>query len=126
MKQELLPGSGAYTAESKKWLATLHELKTENIRLKDQLSLTISGPVSPEFIDLAERFQQHFVEKDQVIDLLRHEINTLIPRLAAPAQAGDALLQQCRILERDMERLLHEFQQMQRAFAALHPADGRA
>lgn len=125
MKKTLHPNNSYYEEESRKWLATLHDLKIENIRLKNQLSQTISGPVAPDFLEQAERFQQHFVEKDQLIDLLRHEINTLLPRLSAPDQPADSYERQCIILAKDIDRLIHEFDQMKQAFTALHPAGER-
>lgn len=105
-----------YIKESRKWLTTLNELRVENVRLKNQLSEAVSRKVSLDFVEEAERFQQCFVEKDQVIDLLRHDINTLMYELSEQEIITDAAERQCVILEKDTAQLIFEFRQMKISF----------
>jgi len=100
--------------ENGNWLNALNELRVENIRLKDQLSAAISQDVSHEFVEKAEQFQQRFVEKDQVIDLLRHDIIML----HTVKSNADTHQRQFTVLEKDMKQLIHEFYQMKTSFAS--------
>ena len=102
-----------YIKESRKWLNALNELRMENIRLKNELSEAVSHEVSLDFVEEAELFQQRFVEKDQVIDLLRHDINILLHTYEPITVAEE---RQYIVLEKDMEQLIHEFRQMKISF----------
>jgi len=113
MHKEYKLNKAYYVKESRKWLTALNELRTENIRLKNQLSEAISHEVGLDFVEEAERFQQRFVEKDQVIDLLRHDINILQHANEPMTQAEE---RQYIVLEKDMEQLINEFRQMQASF----------
>src|SRR5688572_9228128 len=92
-----------YLKEGKQWLSVLNDLRTENIQLKESLSEAVSQEVSFQFVDRAEGFQQLFVDKDQVIDLLRYEIIMLLSRLSG-GEMTVADERQCVILEKDMEQ----------------------
>lgn len=115
MEKEYKLDNAFYLKESSKWLKSLNELRVENIHLKDSLSQAISREVSHEFVEQAERFQQHFIEKDQVIDLLRHEINMLVHKLAGKGMTGE---DECIILKKDTEQLIGEFHRMKTSFAS--------
>lgn len=105
-----------YTRESRKWQAVLTELRTENIQLKEQLSQAISQEVSAAFVEEAEQFQQRFLERDQVIDLLRHDINTLQQKISGHTTTGGED-RQFTLMEKDMEKLICEFHQMKVSFS---------
>ena len=111
-----------YIRESKEWLSVLSELRTENIRLKELLSEAISHEVSFQFVDQAEEFQQLFVEKDQVLDLLRYEIIMLLSRLSGGEMTATDE-RQCAVLEKDMEQFILEFRQMEHAFCSFLTAN---
>jgi len=113
MEKQHKPGKAYYITESKKWLTSLHELRGENIRLKDQLSEAISRDVSPDFIDTVERFQQLFLEKDQIIDLLRHDIKVL---LYSKEPITDSEERQYIVIEKDIEQLTDDFHKMKTSF----------
>ncbi len=106
-----------YLKEGKQWLSVLNDLRTENIQLKESLSEAVSQEVSFQFVDRAEGFQQLFVDKDQVIDLLRYEIIMLLSRLSG-GEMTVADERQCVILEKDMEQFVLEFQQMKLSFSS--------
>ncbi|WP_118953488.1 hypothetical protein [Taibaiella helva] len=116
MQKEYKLNSSYYIKEGRKWLNALNDLRAENIRLKDQLSEAISREVSLDFVEQADRFQQRFVEKDQVLDLLRHEINIVLAQIAG-REIVPADERQYQLLEKDMEHLIHEFHQMKLSFA---------
>lgn len=59
------------------WQAVLEEVKLENVRLKNLFASAISKNVSRKFVEQAEIFQQKFLDKDQVFDLLHHDISSL-------------------------------------------------
>ncbi len=105
--------------ESRKWLTILNELKSENAHLKNELSEMIKGRINIRFIEQAEWFQQHFVEKDQVIDLLRHEIRVLPNNLSGPKIISDEEIRQFTMLKKDIEHLTYQFQQMKASFKEL-------
>ncbi|MFA6059134.1 MAG: hypothetical protein WC756_13100 [Taibaiella sp.] len=67
--------------ECRKWPAILNELRTRNVQLKEQLSQAIKGDVSLSFVEQAEIFQQKFVEKDQILELLRHDVRAMLDKL---------------------------------------------
>lgn len=106
----------------KEWQTFLNNLRLENISLKNRLSEAISHDVSTAFVEQAEHFQQRFVEKDQVMDLLRHDINTILQD-TAPVAVTEADQRQYRMLEKDMQRLRDEFNQMKRSFATFLSLD---
>lgn len=100
-------------------LTILNELKVENIHLKNQLSEIIRGQVNQKFVEQAEWFQQRFVEKDQVIDLLRYEMRTLRDNLSGPEILSEEKARQFVILEKDIEHLAYQFRQMKVSFNGL-------
>lgn len=105
-----------FADESKKWLTVLNELRTENIRLKELLSAAIRNDVSLDFVARAEQFQERFVDKDQLIDLLRHDINTARYGLSA-AGMTQTEQRQYKILGKDIRQLVEEFRKMEQSFA---------
>jgi len=115
MEKQYKPGKAYYIKESKKWLTSLNDLRGENIHLKNQLSEAVSREVSPDFVEEVERFQQLFVEKDQIIDLLRYDINIL---LYSKDPITDTEERQYQVLEKDIEQLAHEFHQMRASFSS--------
>jgi hypothetical protein len=104
--------------ECKKWLTVLNELRIENIQLKEQLSKAINQDVSLTFVEQAEQFQQQFLEKDQIIDLLRHDIKTMLDKLYEHTTIGMEEHQYA-ILEKDISKLIHEFHQVAISFYQL-------
>ncbi|PZF74863.1 hypothetical protein [Taibaiella soli] len=82
----------------------LEELGNRNIRLKEELSEAVRREVNAAFVEKAERFQQSFLEKDQIIALLRHDARILIEKLKLDI-ATDADLVQCTRLKADVRRL---------------------
>lgn len=99
----------------RKWLTNLNELRTENIRLKEQLSGAINQDVTLKFVEQAEQFQQHFLEKDQIIDLLRHDIKTMLDKLSEHAVTRIEE-QQYEVLGKDISKLIYEYHQIAESF----------
>ena len=102
--------------ELRQWLDELNSLRTDNIRLKDALSKAVCKDVHSSFVEQAERFQQHFVEKDQIMDILRQDINKLMVRITT-GKITDADLHQHTSLKKDMQQLSEAFRNMKMAFA---------
>jgi hypothetical protein len=86
------------------WQTVLEEVRLENIRLKNLLAEAISKNVSRQFVEQAEIFQQKFLDKDQVIDLLRHEISSLLTGNVDVLKNGS----QINSMEKDISRLQAE------------------
>jgi hypothetical protein len=120
MENEQKLDNAFYINESKQWLTALNELRSENIRLKNSLSQAISHEVSLEFVELAERFQHRFIEKDQVIDLLRHDLSMLQHKLSTQQLTRT---EECAVLKKDIEQLIDEFHRMKTSFARFLATD---
>jgi len=103
-----------YTKESKKWLASLQELRLINVELKNKLSEAINRQVSIGFIEKVEYFHQLFIEKDQIIDILRHDINVLVSS-KGPLTNKHQL--QYNALENDIVQLSNELYQLKASFS---------
>jgi uncharacterized protein YdcH (DUF465 family) len=102
--------------ECRKWQAVLNELRTRNVQLKEQLSQAINGEVSLSFVEQAELFQQKFVEKDQILELLRYDVKSMLDKLLEHLIAGGAE-RQYTILKKDMVKLMDEFHFMEISFS---------
>lgn len=101
--------------EIKTWLSIVDNLKQGNVFLKNRLSEAVKGPLSDSLIDSAESFQQNFINKDQIIDLLRHDITDLLAGLSKRTMA-DNNDDKISLLHRDVERIVLEFDKMKYSF----------
>jgi hypothetical protein len=110
--------------ECRKWQAILNELRMQNIGLKEKLSFAISHDVSPEFVEQAELYHQMFLDKDQLIDLLRHDMNIILPELSQP-ETTDNEIHQYIILSKDIEKLISEFHQMEMSLLGFIAANSK-
>lgn len=70
-------------------LFELDYLKQENTNLKNGLSAALQDQVNGSFIEKAEEFQQMFINKDQVIDLFRHEVTALAIETSPDTENGE-------------------------------------
>lgn len=90
-------------------------LKQENANLKNGLSAALQDKVNGNFIEKAEEFQQMFINKDQVIDLFRHEVTALAIETSPDAGNGEEpgkIVQ----MQREIEVLTTCFFEMKAAF----------
>lgn len=102
--------------ECRKWQTVLNELRTRNVQLKEQLSQAVNGDVSLSFVEQAELFQQKFVEKDQILELLRHDVKAMLDKLSEHPTNG-AADRQYTMLKKDMVKLMDEFHHMEISFS---------
>lgn len=106
------------SAAIREWQAVLTSLKQENVVLKGRLSQVLQQEVSKAFLEKAEYYHQRFLFKDQLMELLRHDITDLWQEIKMsslhPKQQG----WQTRFaaLEKDMDKLETEFNSMKAAF----------
>ncbi|HEY0297786.1 MAG TPA: hypothetical protein VGB84_01065 [Arachidicoccus sp.] len=107
-----------FRAEAKKWLVILEKIKQENIILKNRLANAVKQEVSKVFIEEAEQFQQRFIEKDQIVDLLRHDINVLLSSGSYSHKTTDNgnLQKYKEQMEKDIHKSLAEFEQLKTSF----------
>jgi hypothetical protein len=105
-----------YVQEMEQWQVTIKTLQQENNSLKDRLSETIRQKLRFPFVEEAEYFQQIFIEKDQVINLLRHDMISLLNKLSLDGNTN-AYEQEFLLLEKDLEKFVLEFQRMKTSFA---------
>ena len=104
--------TGGYVREL---LFELDCLKQENANLKNGLSLALQDKVNGNFIEKAEEFQQMFINKDQVIDLFRHEVTALAIERSSDTGNGEEpgkIVQ----MQREIEVLTTCFFEMKAAF----------
>nr|WP_295927483.1 hypothetical protein [uncultured Dyadobacter sp.] len=96
-------------------LLELDYLKQENTNLKNGLSMALQDRVNGNFIEKAEEFQQMFINKDQVIDLFRHEVTAL--SIGSSPDGGNGV-EPGRIvqMQREIEVLTTCFFEMKAAF----------
>ena len=123
MHKEIKLTRAHYIKECRKWLAVLNELRIRNVQLKEQLSQAINGDVSLSFVDQAELFQQKFVEKDQILELLRYDIKATFDKLPEHL-ITNAAERQYAILKKDILKLTEEFQQMETSFSQFVASNG--
>ena len=95
--------------------AELNELRNRNILFKEQLSDALSRDVSPDFVEKAEWYQQCFLETDQVIDILRHDLNMLLNKLKLDNPTADKDIQ-CSKLKTDVKKLARSITEISRSF----------
>lgn len=102
----------------RQWLSVLDELRQENIILKNRLSEAVSRSMNRSFIEVADVLLQHSVDKDQVIDLLRHDIAGLMVKIKREdAPAADVMLdKQLQTLGGDVDKIVTGFRQMKQDF----------
>lgn len=101
-----------------RWLATLEGLKQDNIIMKNRLSDVLKKEVEHSFVEKAEFFQQLFIDKEQILDLLRHDITALEINLDKSGQdkSNDNLFEHAQLLENELMRVVFEFNQMKILF----------
>lgn len=96
-------------------LFELDYLKQENANLKNGLSKALQNKASRNFIEKAEEFQQMFINKDQVIDLFRHEVTALAtesPLDGMNGQESEKVVQ----MQQEIEVLITCFFEMKTTF----------
>jgi hypothetical protein len=72
-------------AEVKSGLSILDQIRHENVIAKNILSDFVQLDISKFDVDWADYFQQKFIEIDQIVDLLRHEMITMLITKHKPA-----------------------------------------
>ncbi|ANI89833.1 hypothetical protein A9P82_11355 [Arachidicoccus ginsenosidimutans] len=107
-----------FSNEAKQWLVVLEKIKQENIILKNRLADAIKQDVSKDFIEYAEYFQQRFIEKDQIVDLLRHDINMMLSAGSHLHKSSDKsqLKKFASQMTDDIEKSRLEFEQLKISF----------
>ena len=93
------------------WLNVLAGLEKENIEMKARLALILKNSVSRSFIDTAESFQQIFIDNDQMISILRHDIHVFVEGVQNDALTVDISRQDQHFnaLKNDMMKAVFEF-----------------
>lgn len=61
--------------ENESWLRTLEFIQTENAYAKNRLAEVIKTNIgNPEFLDEAEFFQNHYIQQDTLVSLLKSDL----------------------------------------------------
>ncbi len=108
-----------YKTEAKNGLSILDCIMQENIILKNRLSNAVQQEVSKAYIERAENFQQRFIEKDQIVELLRHEIYTLLMshyNHSHPQEEINLVRKRFLLLKRDIQKVKDEFDFLKSSF----------
>lgn len=101
-----------------RWLTELEALMNENVLLKGLLAMALKNEVNASFVEVAEHHQQHCINHDQAIALLRHDVTGLkeeLPRVTSDASFIEWLAA-FMALEKDMRKLKVEFVRMTTEF----------
>lgn len=104
------------SAEVRQWLAILDELRQMNILLKNRLVFALQQEVNRTFIEIAEQYHQQFIDKDQLIRLLRHDLTSLLEDGQRDGGESPDWFARFFRLEKDMQRIINEFSGMKAAF----------
>jgi polyhydroxyalkanoate synthesis regulator phasin len=99
-----------------KWQAKIDALRFENNRMKDRLANAMSKDVSISFLEEAEMFHQEFMDKDQIIDLIRHEMANML--LTEENTISLSRRQQSVNLKKDIRRLERELSKLGDLFSS--------
>ena len=99
-------------------LCQLDYIRQQNVQLKDQLSVLLQLEISSLQIQAAERFHQKFIENDQIVELLRYEINTLFiqPKRYQKVTKGDSVHKKFQMIHSDIQNIKKEFLQLKAHF----------
>jgi hypothetical protein len=98
----------------KVWQGQIDYLRVANNKLRDRLATAIIKDVDIAFLEQAEHFNHKFMEMDQIIELMRHEIAGLSVT-AAHTASGKTSVSFLR-LRQDMERCEKEFHILEQSF----------
>ena len=110
-----------FARESDEWKRTLNFLSQENSFLKLRLADLLNGKESSaDFLETAELFQSRFIQKDEIIQLLLHDVSKL-DNLISRAIREDGLLikeivQRQSHLRRQMRFVETEFNKLKTQF----------
>lgn len=104
--------------ENKTWKRLLEFFKQENTFLKNRLAEVLENNIDKEFLALAEQFQNKFIMKDEFIDELGHDINTLDRDLRHKENCmlDNKLIKKQEKLRNEMEYFEKDFYQLKNEF----------
>lgn len=105
-------------AQVKGGLSLLDRVRQENATLKDELSELVQLTTSKHDIEYAEYIQQRFIEIDQIVDLLRHDLMNLLIRGLHRQQQSSHFLVNARFiaLKRSVFDVKDEFELLKETF----------
>lgn len=105
-----------FQQESDAWKRMLVFLSDENSTLKTRLAEVVKDDgINPEFLSNAELYQNKFMQKDEIISLIRQDITgidkLLIKELYKDKAAKEVIHKQ-KILRRELKKLATSFNEM--------------
>ena len=97
--------------EIAEWLIILTGLEKQNVAMKIRISLAVQNTLNRDFVDLAEYFQQLFINYDQMIRLLRHDIQDFLIQIGGAEELPDTCIprQHFDSLKNEMMKSVFEF-----------------
>ena len=110
--------TGQFQHEHKTWSRLLEFFKQENAFLKNRLAEVVDQNTDKIFLAHAEHFQNKFIIKDEFIDELRHDINTLKDSLTVKPETliHNKLIKRQEKLRNEMEYFEKDFNQLKNEF----------
>jgi predicted RNase H-like nuclease (RuvC/YqgF family) len=99
------------------WQRIISNLRLENTNLKNLISQTMQLNQKFESLEQAEYFLNRFIQKDQVLDLFRQDVNMLHGLMVVEGTTADAGITKFNELNKDLERLLGEMENLKLSFA---------
>lgn len=71
-----IPDAEMYTSDIRAWEGMLDDFSRENTLLKNTLAKVVDNTTTKDYIDMAEKFNNLFIIKDECISDLRKDIET--------------------------------------------------
>ena len=106
--------------EADAWLRNLEFIRQENVYLKNRLAGIIESQTDKHFLEMAEEFQNNFINKDAITILLKNDIHAHERELLDDSNKFDSvsevLLDNHKRLREDMEKLAKEFSRLKLEF----------
>ena len=103
--------------ESNMWKRKLADLLLENAYLKNRLAEKLNeGYTTRNFLELAEQYLNRFIRKDEIINLIRHDITVYDKLLTNSRYKNNTLLEK---LEQKNDRMRRELQMLDTKFNIL-------
>lgn len=106
--------SRQYIGEVKVWQSVLEKYRYKSVLLKERLSQSILTIDDLSLIEEAEQFQLTFINHEQIIDLLRHEMSLLLKNTYSDDDSIADLQKMVYSIGKDISKMLVECDDMKK------------
>lgn len=103
-----------YIGEVEVWQSALEKYRSKCALMKERLSQSILIINDQALIEEAEQFQLTFINHDQIIDLLRHDMSLILRRTYKDADSLAELQKMVYSIGKDISKMLSECDEMKK------------